>query len=83
MRVLAASFPDGTSARAAKTQLLAAFGLDDSQIDIEALAHHRGVDGVAILAGQFHDDVVEEARDVVEDCHGKLVIDIDGAGTNA
>lgn len=83
MRVLAASFPDDASARAARAQLVSAFHLEPSQIGVEALAPERDVSDVAILAGRFNEDVVEAARGVVERHQGTLVIDIDDAGRNA
>ncbi len=82
MRVLAASFPDDASARAARTQLMRAFHLDPGQIGVEALAAARNVSDVAILAGRFREEVVEAAREVVERHRGTLVIDIDDAGSN-
>jgi hypothetical protein len=82
MRVLAASFPDDASARAARTQLLDALGLEASQIGVEALAHERNVSDVAVLAGRFQDDVATAARKVVERFGGTLVIDIEDGGRN-
>jgi hypothetical protein len=83
MRVLAASFPDDASARAAKDQLIGALGLEPSEIGVEALAHERNVNDVAILAGRFQEDAVSGARQVVERLGGTLVIDIDDRGQNA
>jgi hypothetical protein len=83
MRVLAASFPDDASARAARTQLLDAFHLDPGQIGVEALAAERNVSDVAILAGRFREDTVQAARELVEQHQGTLVMDIDDAGSNA
>ena len=83
MRVLAASFPDDASARAARTQLLTAFGLEAGQVSVEALAHERNVRDEAVLAGRFQANVVTAAREVVERFGGTLVIDIDDAGRNA
>ena len=83
MRVLAASFPDGASARAARAQLLNVFHLDPGQIGVEALAAGRTVHDVAILAGRFREETVAAARKVVERHQGTLVIDIDDAGRNA
>jgi hypothetical protein len=83
MRVLAASFPDDASARAAKNQLIRAFGLEAGQIGVEALAHDRTVSDVAVLAGRFKDDVVAAARETVVRFGGTLVIDIDDGGRNA
>jgi len=83
MRVLAASFPDDTSARAARRHLIETFGLEDAQIGVEALAHDRDVRDAAVLAGRFQDDVVMTAREVVERFGGTLVIDIDDGGRNA
>jgi hypothetical protein len=83
MRVLAASFPDDDSARAARAHLIREFTLDASQIGVEALAHGRSRKDAAILAGRFQDDVVAAARDAVERFGGTLVIDIDDRETNA
>jgi hypothetical protein len=83
MRVLAASFPDDGSARAARSQLIRAFGLQASQIGVEALAHERNVTDVAVLAGRFQEEVVVAAREVVERFGGTLVIDVDAGGGNA
>lgn len=83
MRVLAASFPDDDSARAAREKLIEAFELDTSQIGVEALAHGRDVRDEAVLAGRFQDDLAEAAREVVERFGGTLVIDIDDGGQNA
>jgi len=83
MRVLAASFPDDTSARAARRHLIEAFGLEDAQIGVEALAHDRNVSDAAVLAGRFQDDVVVAAREVVDRFGGTLVSDIDDGGRNA
>ena len=66
MRVLAASFPDDTSARVAKSHLIQVLGLEDGQIGVEALAHERNVRDAAVLAGRFQDDVVVAACEVVE-----------------
>jgi hypothetical protein len=82
MRVLAASFPDDASARAARTQLMTAFGLEASQISVEPGAE-RDVRDAAVLAGRFQDDVVAAAREVVARFGGTLVIDIDDGGRNA
>lgn len=83
MRVLAASFPDDASARAARAKLIEAFELDASQIGVEALAHERDVRDEAVLAGRLQDDLVEAVREVVERFGGTLVIDIDDGGRNA
>lgn len=83
MRVLAASFPDDASARAARAYLMRAFTLDASQIGVEALANGRSRKDVAILAGRFQDEVVAAARYAVRQFGGTLVIDIDDRGSNA
>lgn len=83
MRVLAASFPDDASARAARAQLIAAFELDASHIAVEALADERHSAEAAILAGRFQESVVASARTVVEDLGGTLVLEIDDAAGNA
>lgn len=83
MRVLAASFPDDASARAARTHLITEFTLDASQVGVEALAHGRKRKDAAILAGRFREDVVSAAREVVKRFGGTLVIDIDDRERNA
>lgn len=84
MRVLAASFPDDASARAAQEDLIVQFALEANQIGVEALAPMSERAGTrAILAGRFQDDVVAVARSVVEGHKGTMVIDIDDGGRNA
>ena len=83
MRVLAASFPDDATARAARAKLVEAFELDSSQIGVEALAHERDVRDAAVLAGRFREDAVDAAREVVQRFGGTLVIDIDDRAGNA
>jgi hypothetical protein len=83
MRVLAASFPDDASARAARKQLIRTFTLDAREIGVEALANGRQRKDSAILAGRFADDVVAAAIEVVAHFGGTLVIDIDDRGRNA
>jgi hypothetical protein len=84
MRVIAASFPDDRSARAAQNQLTAQFALETNQIGVEALATISGRSkSRAILAGRLQDEVVDDARSVVEDHGGTLVIDIEDGGRNA
>jgi hypothetical protein len=83
MRVLAASFPDDASARAARARLIAALALDSSQISVEALAHDRGVKDAAILAGRFQEHAVDDAVQVVAEFGGSMVFDIDDRGRNA
>jgi hypothetical protein len=62
---------------------MTAFGLEASQVSVEALAHERNVRDAAVLAGLFQDDVVAAACEVVERFGGILVIDIDDGGRNA
>lgn len=83
MRVLAASFRDDASARAARAHLISEFTLDEGKIGVEALAHGRKRIDSAILAGRFRDEVVAAAREVVERYGGTLVIDIDDGGANS
>lgn len=84
MRVLAASFPDVSSARAAEEQLIVQFALEANQIGVEALAALSARSRTrAILAGRFQEAVVDTARSVVEDHGGTLVIDIEDGGRNA
>jgi len=83
MRVLAASFPDDASARAARDHLVDAFRLDDGQISVEALAPEERRRDAAVLAGRFHEETVVAARAVVERFGGTLVVDVDDRGANA
>ncbi len=83
MRVLAASFPDNASARAARAHLISEFTLDATQVGVEALAHGRKRKDAAILAGRFQDEVVEAVREVVRQLGGTLVMDIDDRDSNA
>jgi hypothetical protein len=83
MRVLAASFPDDASARAARVRLIAALEVDAREIGVEALAHDRSASDVAILAGRFQEQIVDAAREVVAQFGGTMVFDMDDAGRNA
>lgn len=84
MRVLAAAFPDDSSAHAAEARLIAQLELEANQIGVEALAHASDrVSPRAILAGRFREDLVGRARTVLEGFGGTLVIDIDDGGRNA
>ena len=84
MRVIAAAFPDDSSARAAEARLIAQLALEKNQIGVEALAQAPGRTGArAILAGRFREDLVGIARTVVERFGGTMVIDIDDRGRNA
>jgi len=84
MRVLAAAFPDDSSARAAEARLIAQLELEANQIGVEALARISDRAGArAILAGRFREDLVGAARKVVEGFGGTMVIDIDDDGRNA
>lgn len=83
MRVLAASFPDGDSARAARAQLIRAFKLEDTQISVEALAAQGTRGNRVILAGHFEESVAAAARASVEQFGGTLVVDIDDQAGNA
>jgi hypothetical protein len=84
MRVLAASFPDASSAREAQAQLIVQLALEANQIGVEALAPISGRSSPrAILAGRFQEDAVEVAQSVVEGHGGTMVIDIEDGGRNA
>lgn len=84
MRVLAASFPDADSARAAQAQLIAQLALEANQIGVEALAPMSARSSPrSILAGRFQDEVVQDAQSVVEGHGGTMVIDIEDGGRNA
>jgi hypothetical protein len=83
MRVLAASFPDHDSARAARERLISRFTLDAREIGVESLARDSRRHDAAILAGRFRDDIVTAALDVVTHFGGTLVVDIDDRAGNA
>jgi hypothetical protein len=84
MRVLAAAFPDDSTARAAESRLIAQLKLKANEIGVEALAYPPDrVESRAILAGRFREDRVGAARKVLEGFGGTLVIDIDDGGRNA
>lgn len=83
MRVLAASFPDQASARAARDQLISTFTLKESEIGVEPLAVGNPRKQATILAGRFEEDVVLAAIEVVAHFGGTLVIDIDALERNA
>lgn len=84
MRLLAASFQDGASARDARARLLSELVLDADQVGVEALAQPGDRAGAAaILAGRFQEDVVAAAREMVEGLGGTVMLDIDAAETNA
>jgi hypothetical protein len=83
MRVLAASFPDHASARAARDRLINQFTLDARAVEVETLAHGKRQRDAAILAGRFRDEVVAAAIDVVAHFGGTLVIDMDDRAGNA
>ena len=83
MRVLAASFPDQASARAARERLISTFTLKASEIGVESLANGSARPQATILAGRFQEEVVSAAIEVVAHFGGILVIDIDDRGQNA
>jgi hypothetical protein len=84
MRVLAAAFPDDSSAHVAEARLIAQLNLEAGQIGVEALARLPDrVGSGAILAGRFQEDRVRVARRLLEGLGGTMVIDIDDGGRNA
>jgi predicted SpoU family rRNA methylase len=84
MRVLAASFIDAASARAARVGLFAALHADRIDVDVASLARPHGAPGdPAILAGRFADHVVEVVKSVVERFGGTVVADVDDARTHS
>jgi hypothetical protein len=83
MRVLAAAFPDDSTAHVAEARLIAQLELEANQIGVEALAHLPDrVGSRAILAGRFREDRVGVVRKLLEGLGGTLVIDIDDGGRN-
>jgi predicted SpoU family rRNA methylase len=84
MRVLAASFVDDTRAREARAKLLAELALEAHQVGVEILAQPSGeVAAPAVLAGQFDEELVNAARQVLERYGGTVMLDIDANETNA
>ena len=84
MRVVAASFSDEVHARHARTRLLAELALEPGQIDVRTLADAS--DGTAapavLLAGQFEEDRVTVARQLLVELGGTVMLDVDATGTN-
>lgn len=83
MRVLAASFPDGPHAHAARARLLAELDLEPQQIGVETLAEPTdGSASHAVLAGQFDERLVHMARRLLEQLGGTVMLDVDATGPN-
>jgi len=83
MRVLAARFPDDVRAKRARAKLLAELALDPEQVDVQTLAEPGDSRAPqAVLAGQFDEDRVIVARQLLEKLGGTLVLDMDATGSN-
>jgi hypothetical protein len=84
MRTLAASFRDKASARAAQAGLVRLLVVDSGQLRIAALGKTgREADPTTILAGNFPEEVVSLAREVIESFGGTMVVDVDEKRTHA
>jgi len=84
MRVVAASFPDAVRARQARTRLLAELALEPGRVDVQALADASDdkATPTVLLAGQFEEDRVAVARELLEELGGTVMLDVDATGTN-
>lgn len=83
MRVVAASFPDDAHARRARARLLAELALEPQQVDVQTLADAGdGKTQLTVLAGQFEEDRVAVARQLLERLGGTVMLDRDATGTN-
>ena len=84
MRVVAASFPDDVRARRARTRLLVELALEPGQVDVQTLADATDSTAVptVLLAGQFEEDRVAVARQLLEELGGTVMLDVDATGTN-
>jgi adenine deaminase len=83
MRVLAAAFPDATSALAAERRLIAGHLVAGADVEIAALARMGAPKSANVLAGTFEEHVVAAVREVVRRHGGTVVIDVDEASTHA
>jgi hypothetical protein len=84
MRTLAASFRDKASARAAQAGLVRMSVIDYGALRIASLGKaDRQAAPETILAGNFPEEVVMVARDVIESFGGTLVVDVDEERTHA
>jgi hypothetical protein len=84
MRILAASFQDRDSARTAQARLVRQLAVDSGELRIAALGKAGREAGPAtILAGNFREEVVKVAREVIEDLGGTMVVDVDEKRTHA
>jgi hypothetical protein len=84
MRTLAASFRDKAAARAAQAGLVRLLVVDPDALRIASLGkagHHA--QPATILAGNFREEVVKVARDVIESFGGTMVVDVDEKRTHA
>ena len=83
MRVVAASFPDAAHARRARATLLVELALEPEQLDVQTLADAGdGTTAPSVLAGQFEEDRVAVARQLLEQLGGTVMLDVDATGTN-
>lgn len=84
MRTLAASFRDKAAARAAQAGLIRMLVVDSGTVRIASLGRTGpGADPATILAGNFREEVVKVARDVIESFGGTMVVDVDEKRTHA
>jgi hypothetical protein len=84
MRTLAASFRDTAAARAAQAGLVRMLVVDSGTLRIASLGRTGpDADRATILAGNFREEVVKVARDVIESFGGTMVVDVDEKRTHA
>lgn len=78
MRVFAATFRDHPSAEAAELGLARALPLGADGVRLAALGRASDPNGPdTILAGRFEDDAMRVVREVVRQCGGTIVADLD------
>jgi hypothetical protein len=84
MRILAASFRDRNSAHTAQARLVRQLAVDSGALRIASLGKAgRQAEPATILAGNFREEVVNVARDVIESFGGIMVVDVDEKRTHA
>jgi hypothetical protein len=84
MRTLAASFRDKAAARAAQAGLVRMLVVETGTLRIASLGRTGPAgDPATILAGNFREEVVNVARDVIESFGGTMVVDVDEKRTHA
>jgi hypothetical protein len=83
MRTLAASFRDIAAARAAQAGLVRMLVVDSGTLRIGSLGRTSPhADPATILAGNFREEAVKVARDIIRSFGGILVVDVDEKRTH-